>query len=352
MPVLTRLAGLPEEHPVQVLCRGRLLPFLAATPSQADGSALQRLPCQPPGVPCRHGPRAADWRRQAQAEEFARAAAAAHSRIVDTYLAAFGGLYQGLPALAADLSIGQRHGSYGLRHLTEHLERADRNGDMTALLAQEQPAPGLGSVWYAAHEQAGTLSEYRADLDRARRLAADRTDRDLRLGRPAPSLALEIRYLMIDSAIRASVPAELIARLVESGLWSPARALFYARQPADLASRARMLAVLMPAFREKERPAVIQEALTLASRVSSPYWRAWAYSVLADYLPQSTAEEAATQGLAATAAVDADDDRAELLGWFAEQLPAPLLPEAMRLAREIADEGYRVQALLSGATAT
>ena len=151
---------------------------------------------------------------------------------------------------------------------------------------------------------------------------------------------------MIDSAIRASVPAELIARLVESGLWSPARALFYARQPADLASRARMLAVLMPAFREKERPAVIQEALTLASRVSSPYWRAWAYSVLADYLPKATAEEAATQGLAATAAVDADDDRAELLGWFAEQLPAPLLPDAMRLAREIADEGYRVQALL------
>ena len=35
--VLTRLAGLPDPHPVQVLCGSRLLPFLAVAPGETDG---------------------------------------------------------------------------------------------------------------------------------------------------------------------------------------------------------------------------------------------------------------------------------------------------------------------------
>jgi hypothetical protein len=290
VPLLTRLAGLPEEHPVQVLCGGRLHPFLTAARSQDDGlwryslnhASLREFLSGTAPVPVTGG-------ASAQAEELARAVTVAHSRIADMYLDTFGGLRHGLRALAADLSAGQRDGGYALRHLTHHLERAGRHAEIDALLAQEQSAPATGSIWYTAHERAGTLAEYRADLDRARRLAADRTDRDLRRGRPAPTLALELRYLMIDSAIRASVPVELIVRLVESELWSPARALFYARQPPDPGSRAMRLAELLPALPEQERPAVAREALTLATQVASPYWRALACSVLADYLPQAAA---------------------------------------------------------------
>lgn len=348
VPVLTRLAGLPDEHPVQVLCGGRLLPFLTVSPPHEDGllrysvyhASLREFLSGTAPVPAAGGGRA-------QSEEFARAAAVAHSRIADTYLDAFGGLHQGLPTLAADPSAGQRDGGYALRHLTGHLERAGRHEDINALLAQEQPPPASGSVWYLAHEQAGTLAEYRSDLDRARRLAADRTDRNLRLGRLAPSLALELRYLMIDSAIRASVPVELIARLAGCGLWTPARALFYARQPVDLSSRATRLAALLPALPEDQQPAVAREALTLASQVASPYVRAWTCSVLADYLPEAEACEAAAQGLAAARAVMDDDDRARLLESLAEQVPAALLPDVAGLAHEIGDEDERVRALLA-----
>jgi hypothetical protein len=346
--VLTRLAGLPEEHPVQLLCGGRLLPFLTATPSPDDGllhysvyhASLREFLMGTAPLP-------ATGSARAQAEQFARAAAAAHSRIADTYLEAFGGLGQGLPVLAADPQGSQRDGGYALRHLTEHLELAHREEDLTVLLAQELPSPEFGSVWYTAHEQSGTLAEYRADLNRARRLAADRTDRDVRRGRAAASIALEIRYLMIDAAIRASVPVNLIGSLVENGLWTPARALFYARQPVDPDDRATRLAWLLDVLPEKDQSAIAQEALALARQVRSTYWRAWAYSVLAAYLPGAHAREAAQEGLTATATVEYDDAKSDLLARFAGQLPTDLVPQAAGIAQAISGETERVQALLA-----
>jgi hypothetical protein len=107
------------------------------------------------------------------------------------------------------------------------------------------------------------------------------------------------------------------------------------------------LAELLPALPEEERPAVVQEALTLASQVASPYWRARTCSLLADYFPEEAAHEAATRGLAATAAIEDEGERAQLLEWLAEQLPAALLPDATRLAHEIRDEDERVRAFLA-----
>ena len=260
----------------------------------------------------------------------------AHTRIADYYLDAFGGLSHGLPLLAADLSVAQIDNGYALRHLTEHLERAGRAADVDVLLACEQLAPAHGSIWYAAHERAGTLAEYRADLDRARRHAAARTDQDVRLGRQAPSLALELRYLMIDSAVRTlttSVPRTLVGRLVQSGLWSPARAVFYARQLVDLADRATSLAALLPHLPEEDRPGIAHEAMTVASEVASPFWRAWAFSWLVGNAAASAlTDEAAASALAATAEVATPADRAQLLVWLAEILPLALLPKQPVLA--------------------
>ena len=351
VPALTRLAGLRDQHPVQVLCGGRLLPFLAATPGEND--RISRYSVYHASLReflGGSGPAALAGGGRAQAEELARAAAEAHARIADYYLAAFGGLSQGLPALAADRSIAQLDDGYALRHLAEHLEHAGRAPDMDALLACQQLAPARGSIWYAAHEQAGTLGEYRADLDRARRHAAARTDQDVRHGRRSPGLAVELRYLMIDSAVRTlttSVPTELVGRLVQSGLWSPARGLFYARQSGSLANRAVALAAMLRYLPEDETQAVTEEAMSVARQVANPYWRAWACSVLGDDLHGTTASEAVAEALTATAEVAADDDRAQLLIWLAEQLPSALLPEAACLGLAITDERARARALLA-----
>ena len=150
VPVLTRLAGLPEEHPVQVLCEKPAAPlpnghadagrrfFATASTMRACGSSLSA------------GPRAADRRRRLQAEEFARAEAPAHTRIVDYYLDAFGGLSHGLPQLAADLSVAQID-QLRIAPCDRAPRRAGRRGHGRPA-GSEQPAPGLGSIWYAAHE--------------------------------------------------------------------------------------------------------------------------------------------------------------------------------------------------------
>jgi hypothetical protein len=351
VPVLTSLAGLHDQHPVQVLCGGRLLPFLSATPSEADGllrysvyhaSLREFLAGAGPLMPTGSG--------KARAEELARATADAHARIADYHLAAFGGLRLGLPSVATDLSVAQADNGYALRHLAEHLEQSGRAGDVTALLLCEQRSPLQGSVWYAAHEQAGTLSEYRADLDRARRLAAVQTNHDVQLGHQAPTLATELRYLMIDSAVRTladNVPTELIARLLRSGRWSPARALSYARQVGDPTSRAIALAELLPHLPENERQQAAREATSVARQVPGAYSRAWACSVLADNLQGPTAYGIASEALAATAEVDVayGEARAILLAKISGQLPNALLHQAARLGLAIAEETARAQAL-------
>ena len=349
VPTLTRLAGLPDQHPVQTLCADRLRPFLAVTSGETDG--LLRYSVYHASLReflAGSGPTTHPGGGQEQAEELARAAADAHSRIADHYLSAFGGLNQRLPAVAADPSIAQLDDGYALRHLAEHLDRAGRAGDLDILLACEQSAPARGSVWFAAHERAGTLSEYRADIDRARRHAAACTDQDMRLAREAPSLLLELRYLMLDSTVRTlttSVPSKLIGRLVQSGLWNPARALFYARQPGDLTDRALALATLVAYLPEGNRPAVTREAIAVAGQVAAAYPRAWAFTALLEELPGTPPDEIAVNALTATAEIAEDAGSAQMLSRLAEKLPSSLLPQAASIGIAISDESQRERAL-------
>jgi hypothetical protein len=311
---LTRLARLPDPHPVHVLCGNRLRPFLTVTTGETGEQRYTVYHASLREFLAGRGPATLADGSQVQREELASATASAHSRIADHYFTAFGGLQSGLPLLAADPAVAQQDDGYALRHLGEHLERAGRPDELDALLACAHPAVSAhGSVWFAAHEQAGTLGDYRADIDRARRQAAASTDRDVELGRTAPSLGRELRYIIIDSAVRTlttNVPSALIARLVASGLWTPARGLFYARQPSDLGDRAVALATLVSHLPEHDRPAVTREAIAIAGRVASAYGRAWALSALLEELPEPHPDQLVIDALAATEEVMADEDKA------------------------------------------
>jgi hypothetical protein len=333
---LTRLAGLPDPHPVYVLCRTRLRPFLTATVDETGDqrysvyhASLREFLAGNTPVTLVHGDRS-------QRVELARAATNAHSRIADYYLTVFGGLQGQLPLIAVNPSIALEDDGYALRHLARHLERAERPGDLDALLACEHSTAGAyRNVWYAAHDHASTLHDYRADVDRARRRAALRTDQDVAFGRTAPTISLELRYVIIDSAIRtltSSVPSELIARLIDRGWWSPARGVFYARQSGDPGQRATTLATLVSHLPEHDR-------------IGGSYDRASAFSVLLEELPRPHPHQLATDALAATAEVTEDDDKVQLLGWLTPYLPASLLPEAVAIAGAITDDTLRTQAL-------
>ena len=346
---LTRLAGLPDPHPVYVLCRTRLRPFLTATADETGEqrysvyhASLREFLAGNTPVTFIHGD-------QAQREELARAATNAHARIADYYLTVFGGLHEQFPLLAVHPSIALEDDGYALRHLARHLERAGRHGDLDALLACEHSTAGAyRNVWYTAHDHASTLHDYRADVDRARRQAALRTDQDVACGRTAPSISLELRYVIIDSVIRtltSNVPSELIARLIDCRWWSPARGLFYARQSSDLGQRAATLATLVSHLPEHDRPAVAREAIDAASQIGGSYDRAWAFSVLLEELPGPHPDQLAIDALAATAEATEDDDKVQLLAWLTPYLPALFLPDAVAIAGAITDETLRTHAL-------
>lgn len=353
VPALSRLAGLPDGG-VRDLCTSLLRPFLTEGRGAADGplrysiyhaSLREFLTGEGSATIAAGG--------ESQREEFAGAAVEAHARIADYYLTVFGGLRGGLPGIAADPSTAQLDDGYALRHLAEHLDRAGRADDLATLLACEHPSLVRGNVWYAAHERAGTIGDYRADIDRARRHAARKTDRDVALGREAPGLSEELRYLMIDSAIKTlttNVPAELIGRLVQGGTWSSAQGFFYARQPGDLAERAAALAVLVRYLPEGDRPPVTQEAITAADQVPGAYARAWAFYVLLDTLPPDALplperKQLAVKAISAVTEITGDADRAEMLDVLSGHLPGSLLPEAAHLGAVISDEGNRARAL-------
>jgi hypothetical protein len=346
---LTRLAGLPDPHPVRVLCGNRLRPFLTVTTGETGEQRYSVYHASLREFLAGRSPATLADGSQVQREELASATVNAHSQIADHYFTTFGGLQSGLPLLAANPAVAQQDDGYALRHLGEHLERAGRPDDLDILLACAHPAASAhGSVWFAAHEEAGTLGDYRADIDRARRRAAASTDHDVELGRTAPRFGQELRYLIIDSAVRTlttNVPSALIARLVASGLWTPARGLFYARQPSDLSDRAAALATLVSHLPDHDRPAVTREAIATASGVATAYGRAWAFSTLLDELPEPHPDRLAIDALTATAEIMTDDDKAECLSWLVDYLPESLFPEAISISVAIHDQYQRTRAL-------
>ena len=90
--------------------------------------------------------------------ELSQAVRAAHHRIADRYLAAWGNISDGLPALCDDEKAAFLDHGYGLRHLPAHLEAAARESDVHARACEQptQTPSGMCNTWYRAHDRAGT----------------------------------------------------------------------------------------------------------------------------------------------------------------------------------------------------
>ena len=220
-------------------------------------------------------------------DELRHATITAHNRICDIYLTCFGGLDDGLPVLAENLSVAGIDSGYPLRHLAHHLSHADRAADLHALLATENPGASghLVNTWFGAHDHADSLIRYLDDLARARSDAASATDAYITRGQPASPLGTEVRYALMAASIAsytANISADLLGQLIRTGMWSPQRGLDHARRIADPEGQLEALLVICGHLNTEEQQAALTQAVTAATAIPDSY-RAGALTRLAPH---------------------------------------------------------------------
>jgi hypothetical protein len=305
-----------------------------------------------------HGdvPKGAEGRALEHALELRRATLAAHGRIADRYLRQFGGLDNGLALLAEDPGLGRADSGYPLRHLARHLSLANRPGQLFQLLRAEQPTRSTtaANVWYQAQDAADDTGHYLDDLHRAGGVAAEATDQAMahRAAAPAevpavPSLGQEIGYALMAASVvsRAkNIPPALARRAMETGLWSPARGLDYARRLPDPVERVEALLAARTHLAAGEQAGVLDEALAAAADVPAPPARFQALALIAASLPPGQRAGVLRRMLEMVNNPELSD-RAQALVVLAPRLTADLLPEALRIAKSMTTSDDRVRTL-------
>jgi hypothetical protein len=173
------------------------------------------------------------------AEVLASDCLVSHACICDYFLRLWGGIDQSLPSLAPKrLPQEQR---YGAKHLPVHLSHAGRVEELHRLLAVER---GGKPLWYELESAQDDLFQYFAHLDAAQQLAQEQALSP----EPLEGLALVVRYSLTLSSLNSiatNLPPALLRGLLETKLWSVARARSYAERCREGSPRASALRQLL-----------------------------------------------------------------------------------------------------------
>ncbi|GAA1275877.1 hypothetical protein [Saccharothrix xinjiangensis] len=203
---VTTLSGLTGAD-VRQWCRHDLRPFLTATDESPRRYAIYHASFRElvdGAVPADGSDDERAW-----ADALAEATRSAHGRIADRCLSTVD--------------------DYALRNLARHLVGAGREADLHRLLTAEEDGR---NTWFAAHDAVDGIDTYLADLAPATTRARQRVDEAVAAGRPAPALVDLVRYLLMTSSVTGRIagsPSDVIAALVEHGVWTPERALAHVR---------------------------------------------------------------------------------------------------------------------------
>jgi hypothetical protein len=338
LPLLAVLAAAQEELPARLLCafaglaetpqvtrllREEFRPFLATSATDERRYRCYHASFREFLEGRADRSRLAAWER-AMADELAEATRAAHSRIADRALEAWGGLENGLPRLN-DSTRRDLDGGYALRHVTAHLEGAGRLADLSRLLRAESPEGR--TVWYAVHETTKDLAGYLSDVVRAWRAADAAAQAAIDRGeQPALAIALQARCVLLlasVSSLAERLGPSLLAALVEKEIWEPKHAFTHALQHPDASARFLAMARLLPVLPEPLRSEALQEAIATAR-----WCRLEHLAALPSDLPHEILEALVHQQLAR----DRWGDGA--LVALAPKLPEKLLAEVVGAVRE------------------
>lgn len=348
--VLARFAGLPNVDLAQTLCGGPLRPFLSETVDDEGNTryGIYHISLRDflGGAGAADTIAAGGW----QAEQLRRASVEAHMRIAEHYLSTFGGLGTSLSALAANPSLAGADGGYALRYLVIHLQKADHLDDLHALLACESsPSANIHhNVWYRAHEEAGTIGDYLADLQRARDIVRHAVDVPRGGRRQSPPWGLELHYTLLLAAVKtlaANVPSQLVAKLVEHRIWSPTRGLATIRQVGDPSHRAYGLPALLRYLDPVERATVLAEAARALAEIVDPDERGWAWREALTQLSPEEAAAYADPALDAIRGLTDDSARSWALGTLIPHLPAGSALKLLADRASLKDDYYRVRGI-------
>ena len=229
-------------------------------------------------------------------------------------------------------------------HLSWHLEQADWDDELYALLREETLEGRNG--WYEVRERSGQIAGYLGDTTRAWQLAHEAFQQQ----QSPIAIGLQCRYALITASLTSmaeNIPETLVIALVQERLWTPAEGLVYAQyapNPAQKASELAKLATYLP-------PKLLQEALAAARAIGSESFQALALAQLARRLAELGHP---AEALAVARAIGNESAQAQALtvqaltevaGHMAAPEQAALLQEALAAARAIRGESSRAQAL-------
>jgi hypothetical protein len=195
-------------------------------------------------------------------------------------------------------------------HLAYHLHAAGALDELKGLFANQH------WLHQRVPQRDSTYDGYLSDLMLAWKCAHSKARRQIEAAQERTAFADCIRYLLIRTSINGiagNYVPELMARAVETGLWTPSRALSVVAKIPDEAKRAEMcIALLKVAGLSREQQREVQ-------------WLGWK----------------------AALAVPDEGQRAEALAALAPQLTGTLLERALEAALALSDEGQRVRTLIS-----
>jgi hypothetical protein len=223
---------------------------------------------------------------------------------------------------------------YELRHVAHHLLAAGHAAELHSLLALEWfDGERWQNAWYQTRVASGDTAGYLADVALAW-TAADGEDE-------AAALRRQLRYALATTSAHSIAARlgswELVAVLVDRGVWTVAHATAHARLLAHRHGRAQVLIAAAHRLPLAERERILTEAHALADSPSDEVR-------LLEPLGSGVPHQFLAQLVSRIGRVGEADDRARLLAELAQNTgDLELVAEALAAARDLEDLAARAE---------
>ncbi|MBN1815585.1 MAG: hypothetical protein JXA14_27375 [Anaerolineae bacterium] len=238
---------------------------------------------------------------------------------------------------------------YLYAHLAYHLDAVDDESELHALFADD--------AWLHARVPADDYryDGYLADLALDWRHTYEQILAQCTAGEPPRAIAKGIHYTLVQTTVNAlatNYEPELVARAVETGLWSPERGVSVLQWIMGAKKQAKMAAALLATRRLAEGQCMVAQHLGLAAarEIEDERRRAHVLSALVPHLEGEARQQALAEGLAAARTIANEDERASVLATLAPHIEDELPAEGLTAARKV--EGERRRAYILAALAS
>jgi hypothetical protein len=191
---------------------------------------------------------------------------------------------------------------------------------------------------------------YLTDLALLWQWVHEQASEQIEAGKPACAIAESVHCALIQTTVNSlatNYMPELVARAVETGLWSPARGVSVLRRIAEPVKQIKTALTLLASGALSERRCIAAKSIGLsaARAIEDAGWRAWAFVELVPYME----DELLVDALTAIHAIEDGRQQTRILVTLATQLGGgakqQTLVEMLATAREIEDANGRAEVL-------